>query len=452
MRTVLAIVAVALGAVALLLGAGYILTLPTTLRLAVPDHDTASRRLFETAAENFKTQRLPIRLAIVSAPDSAAALIALEKGNADLAVARAEDVLRAKAQTALIVRQEAAVIITAKNGKVKKFANLVGANIGVVREGPANTNAFAALINYYGIDPMKLRPIPLAPADIGAAMRERRVDVLIVVGDPTSKRVADAVADAARNTRGGIRVLEVEAAEAISKRVPELDEVEFKQGIFGGAPPLPTESVTSIGSSIRLVANERLSDERVSDLLRQLLAARQSLGAVLPGAGLIKLPSTDEVSTFVIHPGVLSYGTGEIKSFFDRYGDWLYLGLFIASGIGSAFAGAVGWLNTQRRQKILSKVFEIEHLLDRAGSAETLDELADIERRAGEIFRLALKQAVAGELDDAGLATFQLAWSEARSRIEARRLALASAAAGEEPGRLIAFTPAAVSSGGSGAS
>ena len=48
-----------------------------------------------------------------------------------------------------------------------------------------------------------------------------------------------------------------------------------------------------MGYSIRLVANERMSADRMSDLLRQLLAIRQSLGAVLPGAAC-QAPSKDD--------------------------------------------------------------------------------------------------------------------------------------------------------------
>jgi TRAP-type uncharacterized transport system substrate-binding protein len=462
LRIVLTAFAVALGAIALVLGAGYFATLSTTLKVAVPSHDTASKRLFDTAAEAFRTQRQAIRLTVVTTPDSAAALAALDKGTVDLAVGRADDVLRTRSQTALIIRQEAAVIMAPKTGKVKKFADVVGVNLGIVREGPASTGSFTALMDYYGLQPSKLRPVLLSPGEIGPALREKRIEALIVVGDPTSKRVADAVAEANRAVRGGITFLEIEAAEAISRRVPSLEAAEFKQGIFGGAPPLPTESVTSIGSSIRLVASDRLSDERVSDLLRQLLTARQSIGAVVPGAGLIKLPSTDadDANAFVIHPGVLSYGDGEIKTFFDRYGDWLYMGLFLLSGVGSAFAALLGRINAERRRRVMSRVFEIEELLDRATAAGSAEELAEIEHRADEIFRAELRLAVDGELDEAGIKTFELALFEVRHRIAQRRAALAEAAATEaatrtekppeaasaepagQPGQLIAFSPA----------
>ena len=128
LRTILTVCAVALGVVAVALGAGYVVSLPVTLKLAVPNYDTASRKLFEAAAEQFRAQRQPLRLEIVSASNPATALAAVEQGRADLAVARAEEVLRAKVQTALIVRQEAAVIMAAKNSKVKEVRRHFGSD------------------------------------------------------------------------------------------------------------------------------------------------------------------------------------------------------------------------------------------------------------------------------------------------------------------------------------
>ena len=438
MRKFLLTATAALGGVALALAAGYVLSLPVTLKLQVPAHDTASRKLFEAAADHFKAKRLPIRLEVSQAPSSAAALAALEKGDADLAVARAEDLIKTKAQSVLILRQEGAVILAPKAGKVKKFSDIVGATIGVVREGPANAAAFQAIVSYYAIDPTKLKPVPLQAADVSPALRDKKIDALIIVGSPTSKYVADVVLDASRSTRGGIKVLEIEAAEAIAKRVPELDSIEIKQGLFGGTPPLPTEEVETVGYTIRLAASDRLSDDRAADLIHQMINARQNLGAVAPGAAQIKMPDTDDETTFVIHPGVMNYGTGELKTFFDRYGDWLYIGLFLASGVGSAFAGAFSWFGSRRRARTMARVHEIETLADAATGAPSSEALDDIEKQMQAIFAFALDQAIHEKLDEANLNTFKFALDEARNRIERRRVMLA-AAPDAPSGQLVSF-------------
>jgi TRAP transporter TAXI family solute receptor len=441
MRKFLLTATAALGGVALALAAGYVLSLPVTLKVQVAAHDTASRKLFETAAEHFKTKRLPIRLEVVQAANSSAALTALEKGDADLAVARAEDLIKTKAQTVLILREEGAVIIAPKWGKVKKFSDIVGKSIGVVRDGPANVSSFQAIVSYYAIDPSKLKPVPLQPNEVGPALRGKKIDALIVVGNPSSKYVSDVVLEAAR-TPGGISILEVEAADAIAKRVPELNAIEIKKGLFGGTPPMPADDVNSVGYTIRLAATDKLADDRVADLIRQLINMRQNLGAVAPGAAQIKTPDKDDETTFVIHPGVMNYGDGEVKTFFDRYGDWLYIGLFLASGIGSAFAGAFSWCGSQRRARTMARVHEIEALADAASGAKSAEELDWIEKEVQVIFAFALDQAIHEKLDEANLNTFKFALDEARNRIERRRITLASAP-GEPAGQLVSFKPSA---------
>ena len=304
MRSILIAWAVALGVVAVALGAGSVISLPVTLKLAVPTYDTASRKLFETAAEQFRSQRQPLRLEIVPAADPATALTAVEHGHADLAVARAEEVLRAKVQTALIIRQEAAVIMTAKTSKVKKFADIIGASVGVVREGPASGSALKAVLEYYALDPGKLKFTPLASGDVATAFRSGR------------------------------------------------------------------------------------------------------------------------------------YGDGEQKTFFDRYNDWIYIAMMVASGIGSAIAGMFGWLDTKRRRRTMSRVFEIERLIEGLKDAETGDALDALARQVDGLFGQALRQAVDGTLDHAGLETFKLALNEARSRIDRRRNKLADKTPNEAAARL----------------
>jgi hypothetical protein len=144
---------------------------------------------------------------------------------------------------------------------------------------------------------------------------------------------------------------------------------------------------------------------------------------------------------------VVAYGDGEIKTFFDRYGDWLYMLLFLGSGVGSACAGAFGWINTQRRARTLAKANEIARLAEAAGGAQNLEELDSIERQVNEIFAFALAEAVREKLDESNIATFQLALSQAQGRIERRRLALLSAAAPAEAGQLISFKSAGFGGG-----
>ena len=162
--------------------------------------------------------------------------------------------------------------------------------------------------------------------------------------------MGEAIADAARGIKGAIQFIEIEEADAIVKRIPALESIEIEQGAFGGRPPRPAESFNTLGYSIRLVTNTRTDTDSIAELARQLFLIRQNLSAAIPGAGLMETPDVEEASAFLIHPGVRAYVNGEQRTWFDKYNDYIYLGLFLGSGLGSVAAGMFGWMRSGKRQ------------------------------------------------------------------------------------------------------
>jgi TRAP-type uncharacterized transport system substrate-binding protein len=422
MKWGLAIVALVLALVALGFGAAYYAVQPSLLRVAVPASDSQSRQLFETAAEILKTGKASVQLSVVPTDT---ALAAVAENRADFAVARSVDIMRAPAQTVLVLRQDAAVIVLPKASKIEDLLDLTKASIGVVREGYMDGLGLAAVMNYYGVEIGKLKLIPLAADDLAAAIRDKRVTAVVVAGNLRSGSVADTVAIAAKTFKGGIRFLDIEAAEAIAKRLPEVEAIEIDQGLFGGAPPLPDDSVDTVGMSVRLVADARLGAEKVSDFLHTFSKIKQQLMVRVPGSGGISIPDPDDETAFVLHQGVRTFNKGEIINFSDKYGDQIYFGGLLASGIGSMCAGAFGMIESRRRKRSIAQVMEIEALRHRIDEVRTEADLADIEARCEDIFRLALRKAMHDELEPAAVTAFQLSYGQVRDRIGDRRRALA---------------------------
>jgi TRAP-type uncharacterized transport system substrate-binding protein len=422
LRNILTIPGIVLAVVAAVIAASYFIMEPSTVRVAVPADNPTDQRLMRAAAETFDAQRAAVRLKLVPAADAKEATAALEAGRADLAVLRSDMTELSQAQAVMIVRREAAIILAPKSGKVQKITDLAQANVGVVAV-EKNAGLLAQVLEFYKLAYDGRKQIALAPDEVAAALQQKRVDAVLVVGAPTSRLVSDVVSEAARGARELVFV-PVEEARAIARRAPALEEVEVEKGAFGGGPPRPAEDLTTIGYAIRLVAAPRLDQDTVADLTRQLVAARQNLSATVPAAGLMETPDTDDNNSFVIHPGVKAYVDGDRNTLFDRYGDWLYFILFAASGLGSAVAVTFGWFQTQRRNEALASILKIEHVLDAVRGAKSEAELAELERQADDIFRIALAKAAGGELGDTQILTFEMAMQDARMRMAAQRLAL----------------------------
>lgn len=421
MKWALAVVAFVQALVALGFGGAYYSVQPLQLRIAVPTSDSQSRQFIETTSEILKTTKAAVQITGIATDD---AFAAMARNQADFAVARAADIMRASVQTVLVLRQDAAVIVVPKASEINDLLELSKANIGVVREGYMNGLGLAAVMNYYGVELGKLKLTPLTAGDVAAAIRDKRVDALVVAGNLRSQNVADTIAIAARSFTGGIRILDIAAAGAIAKRLPEVESIEIDQGLFGGAPPLPVGSVDTVGMSVRLVAEGGLGNDKVSDFLHAFAKIKQQVMVRVPGAGGISIPDPDDEAVFVLHQGVRAFHKGEAVNIRDKYGDRIYISGLLASGFGSLCAGVFGMMESRRRRRSIAQVMEIEDLRRRVEDVSADAELAAIEARCEEIFCLTLRKAMKGELEPAAVIAFQLSYGQLRDRIGDRRRCL----------------------------
>jgi hypothetical protein len=302
-------------------------------------------------------------------------------------------------------------------------SDLPNATIGVTRDGALDGGLLGPVLDYYGMARDKAKYVPIGADDVSNALRQKKVDGIMVVGAVTSKQVGDTVSEAAKASKGAIEFIDIEEADAIAKRIPALESIEVEQGAFGGRPPRPAESFNTLGFSIRLVGTPKTQSDDMAELVRQLYLIRQNLNAAIPGAGLMETPDVDEATPFLIHPGVRAYVNGEQRNLFDRYSDWIYFGAFALSGFGSVAAGFFGWLSGKNPEARIP-VPRVEKLFDAVRDAKTREDLDTAEREADTVFRAVFGAGAAGKLPEPELASFGMAMNDLRARIAARRTVL----------------------------
>ena len=349
-RDTLTIPALVLAVAAALVASAYVLWRPNVLKVAVAADNPVDQQMMRVASELLGAQHASVKLEVLPVANGQDAGSALVNGGADLAVLRSDSAANGQAQTVMMLRQDAAFFVAPKKGKVKRITDLGGRTIGIAGDSARGRRLMAAVLDFYQLPTDDLKLVPVPTGDIAQAFAQKRIDALLSIGAPTAKSVAEVVTEAARGAQE-LTFIKIEEAKAIAKRFPAIESVEIEQGAFGGRPTRPTESTTTVGYSVRLVAHAGLDTDVIADLVRELVAIRQNVNATVPGAGLMNVPDTDDNSSFVVHPGVKTYANGDRSTFMDRYSDWIYLGLFAASGIGSVFAGAIGWFKTQRRNE-----------------------------------------------------------------------------------------------------
>ena len=427
LRILLILCAFILGAVTIAIGTTYFALRPQELRVAVPATDPIDLRVIGTAGYLLRSQRAPIRLVLVQVDKTKDATDALEAGKVDLAIVRSDAALLGQTHTVMIMRREAAVILAPTSGKVRTVADLQNATIGVTRDRPIDGSPLAPVLEYYGVTRDNTRHVALQSDEIASAFLEKKVDAMIAVGPVTAKQMHEAIADAARGMDGAIQFVEIEEAEAIAKRIPALEQIEVEQGAFGGRPPRPAKTLNTVGFSIRMVTSTSTDADTIAELTRQLFLIRQHLSSVVPGAGLMETPDIEEATPFLVHPGVRAYLNGEHRTWFDKYNDYIYLGLFFAGGLGSVAAGVFGWMRGGGSRGPNVPRQRIEAVLDAIGDAKTCEQLDAAERETDAIFRTVFGLGAEGRLSADAIATLNLAMSELRGRIAAQRSALKAA-------------------------
>lgn len=342
MRQWLKFVAMIFVAVAVAAAGAYWLLAPRVLKIAVGPLGGQDIRIVVAFLQSLQREKAAVRLKLVLTDSPNASSEQLESGKVDLAVVRSDIALPEKAATVAIIRREAIYFVTRPGSKIEKIGDLKGKAIGIITPRPANERILIGILGHYNIAEADVRIVRGTQPEITQAMQDGKLDAFFAVA-PVSDRMSRsaflAFPKADNEEPGFLPILE---AEAIVEQFPAYDTVELVRGVFGGDPPMPEEETTTLATTHRLVARRTLDETVVSELTRLLFALRLSVAAEAPAAHQIELPSSeDRGARLPVHAGTIAYIEGETKTFFERYGDWIYIGIMGVSLLGSVAAALI---------------------------------------------------------------------------------------------------------------
>jgi TRAP transporter TAXI family solute receptor len=424
-RLVLIAVATLLALLALGLFALQWLAAPTTLRVAVGPIGSEDTRLVAAAMQYLARERESIRLRLVLTEGVGASAEAIDKEEADLAIIRTDVAMPSKAQTVAIMHRDAAVLITVPSSGITKLAGLWGRKVGVVRNAAANQRLLEAVLSQYQIAKEGVVAVPLGSAgEIEEALRTKRIDAVLAVGTVTGRTMTEAVAAVAQVGEGPPVFIPIGEADAIAQRSPVFEAMQIVRGAFGGTPPRPAETMDTVGVSHRLVARSIVDETVVSELTRLLFAMRPSLSTEVPLANRIEAPDTAKGSTLPVHAGASAYYEGEVRTFFERYGDWFYLIVMVLSVIGSAVAGLASAASGRSRTRTMALLDDMLGIVQMARRASSEAELQGLEREADQVLASALSKAARDGVDQTVMLAMFLGLDQARRAIHEQRLIL----------------------------
>jgi TRAP-type uncharacterized transport system substrate-binding protein len=419
-RRIWIIVAAAIAIFSVIAALWFYFNLPTTLTAAV-DPNSEDATLLAALGEQLKRERASVRLQVKESSGPDAIRTAFENKQANLAVIRGDRPIPIEARAVAIMRNDVLLLMARAGSRIQNFAELAGKRIGLL--GPdIDESQVAAVLSHYNV-PATWTAVRIRPEALANTSGQAGVDAVAVAGPVTGKLMADAVAALSAGNRSPV-FMSIEQAEALGQRLRVYEASEIPAGMFGGSPAKPSETTKTIGISHYLLAHSDISEQVIAELARRLFSARRRLVHEFPGLTLISAPQTSKDATVPPHPGAAAYFNDAERSFFDRYGDWVYILAMVASVLGSIAAALSNYIGNAslRRRGIANR---LSALLKRARAANTTDALARIEAEADKIVGRAMVLVESGKLPADSLASFSLSFDLVRRAAVERRAQLA---------------------------
>jgi TRAP transporter TAXI family solute receptor len=359
---------------------------------------------------------------------------ALAEGKADLAIIRGDLDVPKNAQAVATLRKNVAVLWVPPATKIKgkkaapkitKIVQLSGRRIGVVGRTDANVNLLKVILQQYGVEPTKVEIVQFPANEAAEAIRNQKADAYLAAGPVNSKITSDAIAASARD--GGVPTfLAIDSAAAIAQNHPVYEASEIPAGVFGGSPARPEEEVKTISFAHHIVARKGLPESTVATFTRQLFGIRQTLKTDFPLAAQIETPDTDKDAVIPVHPGAAAYIDGEEKTFFDRYGDFIWWGLMGLSAMGSAGAWFAGYLKKDERHNNSTLRERLLDMIAAARRSDSTEELDQMQMEADAILRDTLRCFEHGTIEEGSLTAFNIALDQFHNAVADRKAVLMS--------------------------
>ena len=397
-------------------------TRPVTLTVAVGSIDGEASKAMSAIASRLVSDDAPVRFKVIDTGTTLAAAQAFAAGKANLAVVRGDVGDLSQAGSVVIVAHVVALMIAPPGSSLDSMAALKGHTVGVIGE-QANTKLVDVLSKEYGLVREKVFK-DVALTDARHALQSKEISALLVV-IPLSENYLSFVRGLFQQGPKVAPVLiAVESAGAIAQAERAYESFDVPKGTLRGSPPVPEDDVTTLRTSLYLVANKKLGTDLVTTLTQTIMRVRRELLVEQPIFAQIAAPSTDTDAYLPLHPGAAAFYNGTQQSFMDEYGNWIYLAPMILGGLATVLAGAWKFLG-MGQSGTEAPLDSLYALARRIRKADTLAELAAIEDEIDDILKTQRAKAAGGDETAVDATTLNVAAHRLENLIHDRRVVLA---------------------------
>jgi TRAP-type uncharacterized transport system substrate-binding protein len=399
---------------------------PTNFRVAVGNHGSNEQILIDAFAASLRDTKAGISIQPVFHDTQQSAADAFQMGKVPFAVVRPDIVLPNNGLTVAILREEALIFAAPAAPaarKISDIAELNGKRLALVDMGDPDRVLLNRVLSSYDLNEKDVRFIPTTATQIPQLVQSRQIDAIVFVAEPVSPDAGQIMRNYARAVGSEINILPVDNAQVLSLRMPVYTEIKIPMGAFGGRPKKPAEELSTIGVSYRLMASSRVDRQPVSEVTAQLFRLRSRIANATATINLLKAPDTESATSAAlpVHPGAVDYLNREQLTFMDRWGDWLWLGLFAGGGFTSVLAWLTNLFARQKRKAVDDILEELSGLLAQARICPSHEALEIVTMRLDEVVRQSIHYTRSGLTNTRTMSAMMLAIDSTRAAIDDRR-------------------------------
>ncbi|NJM64210.1 MAG: TAXI family TRAP transporter solute-binding subunit [Acaryochloris sp. RU_4_1] len=335
-----------------------------------------------------------IQIEVVATEGSSQNLALIKTDSAQLAFIQGDTSVQESAQAVALLFPEVAHVVVNTQSGIETMADLQGKQIVLPPKGSGSYQLFMPIAQHYGIQAAQLQP--LSTTEAYSQLRSGKADVFFQVIRPGSTAVRQLLRWSTTDRRSSptLRLLPIEQIDALRLTYPYLEEASIPQGTYGGAQPVPAQTVKTVAVRALFVARRQVSEEVMYAITRVLQDRKMELVAAYPPAFTIEPPPSQGILGWPMHPGAERYYNKNQPTFWVQYAEplglLLSLGVLVASSLWQLRLRLVG------RQKNRADMYNLQ-LLELIEVIQNTLDLEELNQARQRLF--AILQAVVIDLD-----------------------------------------------------
>lgn len=376
------------------------------------------RRPTTDSSHAIMAQAWRIRVRIAPQESAAAALQTFAQRKADIAIARTDVKMPPRTRAIADVEHSVLLIGVPKNAKLKTIAGLKGKKIAIIANDARDMALVRQILSYYDL-----------PATTQIEVRKpEEWAQLFEPGGPAAvffmarkSGLAAARFWTLKGQKPNFELIEPDGVKALAGRINGVKSETIDGGEISPSPKIPDDDVETLSVDDLLVVHSRMSNAVASQLTAAVIENKDQLGLAGHYATNVEPPDTDKDARILAHPGAAEYVDDDTKTFVDRYSDLIYIGMSVASIVGSIFIGLYSTVTRVPPVQAAQLTEAVMELTRRAKTARDAAALDEVDRELDDVLGRVLAGLRDGSVASEGFEPFRLTYDLARDAIAERR-------------------------------